>query len=100
MEREAVPDYEKNDLGREIWQSKWLDKERGAVRRPGRTRSEVVHFLNYGRFGCCPFERRSPLILFGRRPPLTVGWGNAPGLAPRASLFWPKAPFMRAEVVR
>ncbi len=61
---------------------------------------DAVNFLNYDRFGCCAFERGEPPILFGRRPPITVAWGNAPGLTPRASLFWPKAIFMRAEVTR
>ncbi len=74
--------------------------ERGAVHRPGGTRSGVINFLNYGRFGCCPFERRSPLIRFGRRPPFTVAWGNASGRAPRVCLCWPKAIFMRAEMTR
>jgi len=27
------------------------------------------------------------LILFGRRPTITVAWGNAPGLAPRMDLL-------------
>ncbi len=35
------------------------------------------------------------MILFGRRPPITVAWGNAPGLAPRAYIFWSKAIFTR-----
>jgi hypothetical protein len=27
------------------------------------------------------------MSLFGRRPPITVAWGNAPGLAPRIHLL-------------
>ncbi len=39
MERTVVPDYQKNEPGRDIWESKPLASEHRAVRRSGGTRS-------------------------------------------------------------